>query len=208
MWLAGASLLAIVLGSDDANTVVFGTAGGVEYIIPSTGYYDFTVAGANGGGEGGAAPGGNGAVVGGELFFNAGNILDIVVGGGGGSFVFGGDLLFAAGRRRGFLQRARWLLESHPAAIRLVRQVMEAEAGAACLVEAPKALPLRSNRRRRDLSLAVALGRVVISGVDQAGATAAAAVVATMAAEAAAALPAGEAAATSLIEGVAAATRM
>jgi hypothetical protein len=97
-------------------------------------------------------------------------------------------------------------LGSGPAAIRPVRQVMEAEAGAAFLVEAPSALPLLSNRRRRDPSLAVASGRVVISGVDQAGATAA--VVATMAVGEAAALPAGEAAATSLIEGVAAATRM
>ena len=113
IWLAGASLLAIALGSGDANAAVFGTVGGVEFIIPSTGYYDFTAAGANGGGVGvGAVPGGNGAVVGGELLFNAGNILDIVVGGGGGngsvgdgygggggggSFVFGGDLLFAAG---------------------------------------------------------------------------------------------------------------
>ena len=41
MWLAGASLLAIVLGSGDANAVVFGA----DYIIPTTGYYDFRVAG-------------------------------------------------------------------------------------------------------------------------------------------------------------------
>src|SRR5258708_6871059 len=41
MWLAGASLLAILLGSGDANAVVFGTPGGEEYVIPSTGYYDF-----------------------------------------------------------------------------------------------------------------------------------------------------------------------
>ena len=85
MWLAGASLLAIVLGSGEANAVVFGTPGGIEYIIPSTGYYDFTVAGANGGALGPGVPGGgNGAVVGGELFLGAGHILDIVVGGGGG----------------------------------------------------------------------------------------------------------------------------
>jgi hypothetical protein len=113
IWLAGASLLAIALGSGDANAVIFGTPGG-EYIIPSTGYYDFTVAGANGGGTGSffGLGGGNGAVVGGELFFDAGRTLDIVVGGGGtgfiggegyggagggGSFVFSGGLLFAAG---------------------------------------------------------------------------------------------------------------
>ena len=107
MWLAGASLLAIVLGSGDANAVVFGA----DYIIPTTGYYDFRVAGADGGGF---RFGGAGAVVGGELFFEAGDGLSIVVGGGGGysgsgaggyagsggggSFVFGGSgLLFAAG---------------------------------------------------------------------------------------------------------------
>ena len=106
MWLAGASLLAIVLGSGDANADFFGGS----YIIPTTGYYDFRVAGADGGGE---RFGGAGAVVGGELFFEAGDGLSIVVGegggyrvgvagyaggGGGGSFVFGGSgLLFAAG---------------------------------------------------------------------------------------------------------------
>jgi hypothetical protein len=106
MWLAGASLLAIVLGSGMAE------AFGGEYIIPSTGYYDFTVAGAQGGASSEFGAGGNGAVVGGELFFDAGDTLDIVVGGpggqgfggnggyggggGGGSFVFGESLLFAA----------------------------------------------------------------------------------------------------------------
>jgi hypothetical protein len=51
MWLAGASLLTIVLGSGDANADSFGTPGSGEYIIPSTGYYDFRVAGADGGGS-------------------------------------------------------------------------------------------------------------------------------------------------------------
>jgi PEP-CTERM motif len=111
IWLAGASLLAIVLGSGDANAFVFGTVG-AEYTVPSTGYYDFTVAGAQGGASSGGGAGGNGAAVGGELFFDAGDTLNIVVGGpggqgfggnggyggggGGGSFVFGGSLLFAA----------------------------------------------------------------------------------------------------------------
>jgi hypothetical protein len=117
-WLAGASLLAILLGSADANADLFGLPGIAEYIIPSTGHYDFTVAGADGGGGDLGVPGGAGAVVGGELFFHAGAILDIIVGGagvggyrptsyggggGGGSFVFSGGsylsggLLFAAG---------------------------------------------------------------------------------------------------------------
>jgi PEP-CTERM motif-containing protein len=106
MWLAGASLLAIVLGSDAANAIVF-QFGGAAYTIPSTGLYDFSVAGAQGGHFGG-----DGALVGGELFLDAGTTLNILVGGvggylqgngsggggGGGSFVFGaGALLFAAG---------------------------------------------------------------------------------------------------------------
>ncbi len=119
IWLSGASLLAILLGLGDANAVVFGGPEGVQYIIPSTGYYDFTVAGAQGGG--GIYGGGFGAVVGGELFLDAGASLDVVVGGvggsgenygsggGGGSFVFDGELLFAAGGGGGanFLFAAR-----------------------------------------------------------------------------------------------------
>jgi hypothetical protein len=70
--MAGASLLAIVLGSGDANAVVFGGPGGGGYTIPTTGYYDFRVAGADGGGGDGVGFGGIGAVVGGELFLDAG----------------------------------------------------------------------------------------------------------------------------------------
>jgi hypothetical protein len=121
MWLAGASLLAIVLGSGNASAVDFSGPDLVQYVIPSTGYYDFKLAGADGGSGQPAFPvavfGGVGAVVGGELFFNDGDTLEIVVGGvggnaftgnlyggggGGGSFVFrgssylNGGLLFAA----------------------------------------------------------------------------------------------------------------
>jgi hypothetical protein len=104
MWLAGASLLAIVLGSGDANADIFVGPGGGGFTIPSTGWYDFRVAGADGGGSSIVRAGGIGAVVSGELFFAAGDTLDIVVGGvggdgfdiiagygsggGGGSFVF------------------------------------------------------------------------------------------------------------------------
>src|SRR5277367_6245879 len=111
MWLAGASLLAIVLGSGDANAVVFGGPTGVDYVIPTTGHYDFRVAGAQGGASG--RVGGFGAIVGGELFLDAGDMLGLIVGGGGyegagtegqggsgggGSFVFSGSgLLFVAG---------------------------------------------------------------------------------------------------------------
>jgi hypothetical protein len=111
MWLAGASLLALVLGSGDANAVVFGDQGIFEHITPSTGWYGFTVAGAHGGDDDFADGGGAGAIVGGELFLAAGQTLDLIVGGGaptlnlngsgggggGGSFVDPGSLLFAAG---------------------------------------------------------------------------------------------------------------
>ena len=112
-WLASASLLAIVLASTDANAVVFQTIGYSDYIIPSTGWYDFTVAGAAGGDDGAPDGGGDGAVVGGELFLAARTTLEVLVGGenggqtfggngsggggGGGSFLWYDDLLFAAG---------------------------------------------------------------------------------------------------------------
>jgi hypothetical protein len=106
-WLAGASLLAIILGAGDASAVVFQGPGGGGYIIPSTGWYDFTVAGAQGGGRL-VGFGGDGALVGGELFLDAGMTLSGAGGylmgngsgggGGGGTFVYGATgLLFAAG---------------------------------------------------------------------------------------------------------------
>jgi hypothetical protein len=114
LWLAGASLLAIILASGDADAVLFGIPGSIEYTISSSGDYDFRIAGADGGGYFVQAGGGAGALVGGELYLDAGDRLDIVVGGagqdgtslgfngygssgGGGSFVFNGGLLFAAG---------------------------------------------------------------------------------------------------------------
>ena len=110
VWLAGASLLAIVLGSGDANAVVFQVPGSFQYLVPSTGWYDLRVAGAQGGSDGSPDGGAAGALVGGQLFLAAGETLDIVVGGeeggqtlggngsgGGGSFVDPGSLLSAAG---------------------------------------------------------------------------------------------------------------
>ena len=104
--LAGASLLAIVMGASGAGAAIFGSG---DFVVPTTGYYEFKVAGASGGGVGGL-----GAIVGGELFLDGGNSLHIVAGGvgqdgiccyndygsggGGGSFVFlDGHLEFAAG---------------------------------------------------------------------------------------------------------------
>ena len=121
MWLSGASLLAILLASAHANAITFGT-GGFEFVIPVTGFYDFSVGGAEGSsGSGFGAGGGRGALVGGELFLDAGTTLGVIAGGlagygssyrplgqgtgggGGGSFVFDvhsdkpASLLFAAG---------------------------------------------------------------------------------------------------------------
>jgi hypothetical protein len=144
--LASASLLAIVLGSGDANAVVFEGPGADQFIIPSTGWYDFKVAGAQGGG--GGFGGGFGAIVGGELLLGAGEALEIIVGGagengfievndgggggGGGSFIFGGPaggLLFAAGGGGGsnFFGGVR-APEEVMAAVRAVRRATEAEA--------------------------------------------------------------------------------
>src|ERR1700722_10629638 len=141
MWLAGASLLAIALGLGEASADGFS----FQEIIPLTGYCEFRVAGADGGGNG-TDPGGAGAVVGGELFLEAGKTLSAVVGGGGGSprgafpqygggggggsFVFldssyrGGGLLFAAAGGDGqsfFLRGFRANREARIVAIRPVR---------------------------------------------------------------------------------------
>jgi hypothetical protein len=205
-WLAGAPLLAIVLGSGDANAVVFGGLGG-DYIIPTTGYYDFRVAGADGGGS--ETPfGGAGAVVGGELFFDAGDTLDIVVGGvggngntgniyggggGGGSFVFGGGLLFAAGGGAGSNFFGPGVpRESVLGAIRPVRRVTEAQAGSALPREPPVRLSPLSSRHRPDPSSAAAQGHVAISGEAQQEASGVAVAAAMTAVGAGAALPAAE----------------
>jgi hypothetical protein len=184
MWLTGASLLAIILGLGDANAVVFGGPEGVQYIIPSTGYYDFTVAGAQGGG---GLTGGLGAVVGGELFLNAGATLDIVVGGvggsngnygdggGGGSFVFDGELLFAAGGGGGANFLGFGATGSGTAAVRPALRVMKVSVGprAGLFPTAAAAVVAMSSACQR-----------------QPGATAAAAAAATISAAAAEALPA------------------
>ncbi|MFZ0606021.1 MAG: hypothetical protein WAN05_32510 [Roseiarcus sp.] len=145
-WLASASLLAIVLASTDANAVVFQTIGYSDYIIPSTGWYDFTVAGAAGGDDGAPDGGGDGAVVGGELFLAARTTLEVLVGGenggqtfggngsggGGGSFLWYDDLLFAAGGGGGAgFNGPPGGRESAPAAIRPVQRAMEAPVGVA-----------------------------------------------------------------------------
>jgi hypothetical protein len=197
MWLAGASLLAIVLGSGDANAVVFGGPGGAEYIIPSTGWYDFSVAGAEAGQPFAIVLHEPGARVGGELFLAAGATLDLVVGGaggngfggngyggggGGGSFVFGGGLLFAAAGG-GFGPGLGY--GGHPAG----PASYGGAGGFGVAVGFPPGSAHGQTPAQAGSSPTAAQGRVAISGEDHRAATVAAVVVAIMATEAAVVLP-------------------
>jgi hypothetical protein len=217
MWLAGASLLAIALGLGEASADGFS----FQEIIPLTGYYEFRVAGADGGGNG-TDPGGAGAVVGGELFLEAGNTLSAVVGGGGGSprgafpqygggggggsFVFldssyrGGGLLFAAAGgdgqsffSEGFPGQPGSAYGGHPAG--------PASYGGSPDPASPSEdrSPDLSSRRSPDPSPTAAQGHVAISGVEGREASAAAVAAAMMAAAAAAAFPALAATAAAIL---------
>ena len=79
-------------------TETFTTPGIQTYTIGTSGTYDITADGAEGGGSVNYYPGGAGAAVGGDIYLQAGTKLEIVVGGkgeseesagggGGGSFV-------------------------------------------------------------------------------------------------------------------------
>jgi len=72
-------------------TQTFTTPGITTYTIGSSGTYDITADGAQGG-EAGLfnEPGGAGAAAGGDVYLQAGTKLEIVVGGSGGAGVFGG----------------------------------------------------------------------------------------------------------------------
>ena len=111
---SGVSLLALLAATAGAGATPFAYTGAIqEYTIPTTGTYDITAAGAQGGpGDlalfGVAGDFGKGATIGGDLYLTAGTQLDIVVGGeggtsfagggGGGSFVYDiSQLLLVAG---------------------------------------------------------------------------------------------------------------
>ncbi len=98
--LAGAALVAASVASTGANAATFDYTGAVvSYTVPTSGLYDVTAAGGQGG-DGGQIPvmGGAGATISGDIFLTAGARLDVVVGGqglpgdggggGGGSFIF------------------------------------------------------------------------------------------------------------------------
>ncbi len=89
-----------------ATIIDFSYTGSIEtYTIPTSGTYDITAYGAQGGGYGktGAIAGGMGAVIGGDLFLSSGEVLQILTGGmgasnadPGGSFGGGGGGSFVA----------------------------------------------------------------------------------------------------------------
>ena len=83
--------LAVVLFSvATAQATTFSYSGSiVQYTAPTTGTYDFSAGGAQGGP--GFSAGGLGADVSGDYFLTAGTVLDIVVGGEGSSGNFGAD---------------------------------------------------------------------------------------------------------------------
>ena len=90
--LAGASMLALMAGATGASAEPFDFTGmDAIFTAPTTGLYDITVKGAQGGQATGLAvfTGGLGAVVGGEISLTAGEMLLVVVGGQGASGDFG-----------------------------------------------------------------------------------------------------------------------
>lgn len=81
--LSGLALLLCGLGPARADFVYTGKI--QTYTVPTTGIYDITLAGAQGGAVVSGGTGGEGAVVSGDISLNAGEVLQIVVGGQGGS---------------------------------------------------------------------------------------------------------------------------
>jgi hypothetical protein len=89
--LGGLAALALSASPSAATTVFDYTGAIVDYTVPTTGTYDITALGGNGGGViAGADKGGLGAEVGGVFTLSAGEQLQILVGGGGGMDSFGG----------------------------------------------------------------------------------------------------------------------
>ena len=65
------------------------TDGVQTFLVPETGEYEITVAGAQGGSSSDGNAGGMGAIVGGDIFLRQNEVLEIYVGGGGSSSVPG-----------------------------------------------------------------------------------------------------------------------
>ena len=100
--LAGTSALALLVGAAGAHATTFNFTGAVvDFTVPTTGTYDITAAGAQGGGTGGARLGGLGALAGGDVVLAAGTMLDIAVGGAEAGGVRQGRHLWRRRRRGG-----------------------------------------------------------------------------------------------------------
>jgi hypothetical protein len=88
--LAGTSLLAIIVAGSGAEATLFSYSGAiVDYTVPTTGTYEITAAGAQGG-DNGLAAGGLGASVRFLIPLTSGDLIEIAVGGGGSSAPGGG----------------------------------------------------------------------------------------------------------------------
>jgi hypothetical protein len=89
--LIGVSVVALAtsaaMSAAEAGAMVFTFTGAVQtYVVPETGEYEITLAGAQGGSSTDGNPGGMGAVVGGDIFLKQNELLGIFVGGAGYSF--------------------------------------------------------------------------------------------------------------------------
>ena len=84
--LVGVSIAALAASAAEAGAMVFKFTGAVQtYVVPETGEYEITLAGAQGGSSSDGNSGGMGAIVGGDIFLRQNELLDIFVGGAGSS---------------------------------------------------------------------------------------------------------------------------
>ena len=82
--LVGVSAAALAVSAAEAGAKIFLFTGSVQtYLVPETGEYEITVAGAQGGSSSDGNAGGMGAIVGGDIFLRQNELLGIFVGGAG-----------------------------------------------------------------------------------------------------------------------------
>src|ERR1700722_15076810 len=105
--LVGVSAAALAASAAEAGAKIFLFTGSVQtYLVPGTGEYEITLAGAQGGSSSDGNAGGVGAIVGGDIFLRQNELLGIFVGGAGYSLPGyaggGGGGTFLGNHRRGF----------------------------------------------------------------------------------------------------------
>jgi hypothetical protein len=84
--LVGVSVAALAASAAEAGAKMFVFTGSEQmYLVPETGEYEITLAGAQGGSSSDGNSGGMGAIVGGDIFLRQNELLDIFVGGAGSS---------------------------------------------------------------------------------------------------------------------------